>query len=400
MSELRPSLAQAREYLFDQATPQVVALAVLVVEVLFVVARIEIAGKGSIASLIVAGSQYVDPSKVPIHVPILGGSGYDGQFYFRMALSPLNFAHSAYGVTLDTPFRLQRVGYPALVWALSLGDASLVPVMLVVVNVVALGTLALVLARVALEVGQSVWFGALGTLFAGYALSLGRDLTEPTAAATLVLGVYLLSKDRALLAALALAFSVLTRETSMVIVGGIGLVWLVSVVRPAAGDREGPRRSSLFLAAALPSASFLGYQLVLHASLHHTVIKSDFSSNLGLPFVALIRGVIDRGGAIDVANLLWGLQFVGLVLISVVVVASLRHNAAPVFLKVGFLLLLALVVSLSSEIWANDADLRSLDQVWVLGFYLLMQGRNQRLRRWMPVALIWVVTAVQLVVFI
>ncbi|MGC8464561.1 MAG: AZOBR_p60025 family cell surface glycopolymer formation protein [Acidimicrobiales bacterium] len=400
MSNSRASLRSYGRRLVDDASPLVVAGAVTAIEIVFVLARIVVAGKGRVTALIVAGSQYVNPHGVPIHLPILPGSGYDGQFYFRMALNPFDFAHSAYGVTLDTPFRLQRVGYPALVWLLSLGHASLVPFVMILVNVLALGMIAFVLAQVAVESGQSVWFGALGALFAGYALSLGRDLTEPMAAALLLLGIYSLSKGRPWWAALLLSGSVLTRETAMVIVGSVGLAWIVSMVRPAVVHGVESRRWRLLVAGGVPSVVFLSYQVFLHAQLHHTVLKSDFSANLGLPIVALVRGIVQRAGAFNLANALWSLQFIALLLLVVVVARSLRRIEAPLFLKLSFVFLLVLFLSLSSEIWANDADLRSLDQLWILAWYLLLLGRKRGLARWSPMVVVWGLTALQLIVFI
>src|SRR6202790_4456650 len=66
------------------------------------------------------------------------GSGYDGQFYYQIAGDPLHAAQF-----LDKPaYRYQRIVYPLLVAALSVGQARLIPYMLLLVNFVSvvLGT--------------------------------------------------------------------------------------------------------------------------------------------------------------------------------------------------------------------------------------------------------------------
>ncbi len=64
---------------------------------------------------IVAGSPTCDFSKIPIPVLDYKTGGYDGQYYFRLALDPLASQQTAFGITLDHPaYRQQRILYPAL----------------------------------------------------------------------------------------------------------------------------------------------------------------------------------------------------------------------------------------------------------------------------------------------
>src|SRR6476469_4107940 len=59
-----------------------------------------------------------------------GTRGYDGQFYYYIATDPLNAAQH-----MDNPaFRLQRVFYPLVIMAVSLGQAALVPYAMILIN--------------------------------------------------------------------------------------------------------------------------------------------------------------------------------------------------------------------------------------------------------------------------
>src|ERR1700758_5508700 len=65
-----------------------------------------------------AGDRFVDPAHLesPIIVK-LHADGYDGQFYYRMALAPLRMQQAALGIRFDSPrWRVQRIVYPLLAW--------------------------------------------------------------------------------------------------------------------------------------------------------------------------------------------------------------------------------------------------------------------------------------------
>ena len=78
---------------------------------------------------IVAGDRFVDSSKLDAPIIVRKHSdGYDGEFYYRLAVEPWPSASAAHGVTFDAaPWRAQRILYPVLAWAVSFGNAAPVP---------------------------------------------------------------------------------------------------------------------------------------------------------------------------------------------------------------------------------------------------------------------------------
>ena len=108
----------------------------------FVVARLAVVAHGDITRFIDVGSAFALVHHVPHGITIVPGGGYDGQFYYRLALDPANLHRTAYGITLDNGYRIQRITYPVLAWLLAAGQQAAVPYSLVAVNVVALGALA------------------------------------------------------------------------------------------------------------------------------------------------------------------------------------------------------------------------------------------------------------------
>ena len=121
--------------------PAVPGLITLLAALAFVLARLHDWAKGHISRFILVGRHFVTPAQLPHGIAVSPTYGYDGQFFYRLALDPLNMHPTAYGITMDHPYRYMRIGYPALTWLVSLGQHVLVPVMLVVVNVAAVGAL-------------------------------------------------------------------------------------------------------------------------------------------------------------------------------------------------------------------------------------------------------------------
>lgn len=70
-----------------------------------------IRSQGDPSAFIIAGDVFIDPSQAPASLLIRQGkSGYDGQFYYRLALDPFNTQPVDYGIHFDLPaYRQQRV---------------------------------------------------------------------------------------------------------------------------------------------------------------------------------------------------------------------------------------------------------------------------------------------------
>ena len=119
----------------------------------------------NITKLLRIGTVYGNPAQVPRGVWVFYGStGYDGQFYYRMALDPANLHKTAFGITMDAPYRFMRIGYSALAWALSAGQHAAVPYALVAINVAALGALGYLSGLIAQQAGLARAVGAAAVL--------------------------------------------------------------------------------------------------------------------------------------------------------------------------------------------------------------------------------------------
>ena len=169
--------------------PAVTGLITLLAATGFVLARWDEWSRRNIGRFILIGQHFAHPAQLPPGMPLRAQYGYDGQFYYRLAINPLNFHHTAYGITVDQAYRFMRIGYPVITWLVSFGQRSLVPYMLVAVNVAAIGALGYLGARIAGQGGRHAAWGLLLPGYFGLVTSLCRDTAEPVAVAFLVAGL-------------------------------------------------------------------------------------------------------------------------------------------------------------------------------------------------------------------
>jgi|GEM_PF-740114 len=145
-----------------------------------------------------------------LHIPN-AAPGYDGQFYYQIARNPLHATPF-----LDHPaYRYQRIVYPLLVAALSLGQANLIPYMLLLVNLVAIVLGTEFLARLLIKQNLSPWFSLAFGLYFGQATAFIFDTTEPLTYFFVCLGLFLIMRKRPASAAISMGLAVLSRETAV-----------------------------------------------------------------------------------------------------------------------------------------------------------------------------------------
>lgn len=216
------------------------------------------AGGGDFSRFAVAGTEHTRPERTPVPVQVVPGKGYDGQFYLRFAFDPFEAAPDAHGIRLDAPaYRQQRVLLPGLAWLLALGRPERAPAALVLVNLLALGALAGCMAVLCARSGVAPAWGLLAALAPGCLMGLGRDLTEPLAAA-LVAAALLLALARPRWAPLALGAALFAKDTAAVAAVAFALACLA---------RPETRRAALGLVPAL--APFAAWQLALRGRWGH-----------------------------------------------------------------------------------------------------------------------------------
>jgi hypothetical protein len=365
--------------------PIVPGLIAAVVAVAFVLARWQDWARGNIGRFILVGRHFVaTPAQLPRGVPITPTYGYDGQFFYRLALNPANFSHIAYGIRVDQPYRFMRIGYPWLAWLASFGQHVLVPVVLVAINVAAIGAVGYLGGVFARQGGRHALTGLLLPAYFGLLTSLSRDTAEPLAALCLLAGLLAIRARRPLLAGLLLAYGALTRESVMVAVAALAVVQVIGVIR----GRRSVRPGRDDLAWAIPAAAFVAWQVVVKLAVGRFPLLVDGGQNTGTPFVTPLKALRHNLGYVNLHHFeqydLWFLELGILVLFSVAALLSWRSTNAPLNERLALVFYLVEICVVSPSTWYSlDADLRSFIEVYLLAAIILLGTPRRHLRVWL-----------------
>jgi hypothetical protein len=340
---------------------------------------------------VVAGDRYVDQAQTEAHLRVKPNSnGYDGQFYYRMALHPLGFAPREGGITFDHPAkRMERILFPALAWAMSLGHAAAAAWAMLGLNILGLGAIAWsasVLVR-RLQLPSVVTLGIM--LWPGFIVALLHDTTEIISTAFLLgaLSAYL-SGRIAIYAALA-ACAVLTRETTLPVFAGI----LVHV----AFSRMQARNWRTVAACAAPFLPFAVWREVLAATLHEAPQANGVAHDLGWPFLGAARmlwacviGTRSWASTVarnDVIRAIVLLTAPALLVFCAAVTTRIRAALAQGRLggiPLGWVLTAALMSLLTANgPWVEpEAYFRAFTECYVVGWLVLAGGGFSAARLW------------------
>ena len=357
--------------------PAAAALIATLVAAGFTLARWQTWAHGQISRFILVGLHFATPSQLPHGMPVAKTYGYDGQFFYRLAINPFNLHHTAYGITMDRPYRFMRIGYPALTWLVSAGQHSLVPVMLVAVNIAAIGALGWLGARFALDGGRHALAGLLVPGYFGLITSLSRDTAEPLAAALLLAGLLAVRARRPVLAAFFLAYGALTRETVMVAVAAIAILRVIGMLRGSTRDGHGVRTGRDDLAWVVPAVGFTAWEAVVKLATGSIPLLADGGRNAGAPFIAPLQAFRHNLGHIHLHDFeqydLWFLELVILVAFAVAALLCWRSTSAPLHERLAFVLYLVEICVVTPSTWNSlDADMRSFIEVYLLAVIILL----------------------------
>ena len=264
------------------------AAAILAIYALVMILPLAVAG-WDVSHFVVAGDRFVDAGSVPNHIAVRPNSaGYDGQFYYRLAIHPFDVATTTDGVTFDAPaWRMQRIGYPVLVHMATLGIPSLVPYAMVLVNMLGVFVIAFTAKHIQQRHGLPMWMPWAITIWPGFIVTLVHDTTEIAALALLILAIAAYLAGRLLPYALLAAATSLTRETSITIFIGILLYegWRWAKTR----EWNALVRLLIVGAAVVP---FLIWRQVLIVRLGISP-QAEAGGNMSLPFMGIAQTLWD-----------------------------------------------------------------------------------------------------------
>ena len=301
--------------------------------------------------LVIAGDLYCDPQQVSSPVERNSG-GYDGQFYYRLALDPFTNRWSDYGIRLDVPtYRQQRIFFPFLAWALSLGNAFAVPAVFVLINIGAVALLAWSSASLLRDAGINAWWSAAVWMYPGWIVSMTRDcaeIVEVALLATTLLAVRRAKSRWSVLAAILATCAALTKETALLAI----VVFAFSVP-----------------AVAVAALAHIALKLSLFRVWHAP--PSLGAGRFSIPFAGLVHSF----SVPHLFPVLTTIEIAALFLLAILAFASARR--VPLTLVVAFTAYILLITPLDEAFWIDDWwFLRATSEFWVLGGLIVAWARR------------------------
>ena len=369
----------------------------------FVLARLEVWAKGHLTLFMLLGSGrtgFTHVKQLPPGVMIgdPNAAGYDGQFYYRLALDPFNWNKTAFGITMDQSYRYTRIGYPVLAWLVSLGQHQLVPAALVAINLLGVAAMAFLGGMFAREAGRHALWGLAFAAYFGLVVSVGRDTAEPLAEACMLGGLLAYRRSRPLLTTFLFTVGAITRETILLAPAAIAVTRLVAMarrqVRPGLAD----------LTWVVPAFAYGVLEVAVHF-----VVKGEFpllansNRNLTTPFTAMVDALKYDLNHINTAHLspidIALLEYATVAVFIVAGLAAGKVTEAPVHERLAFVFFVLELGLLSSQIWTSTfGDGRSLIEVYLMALILLVATPRRYLSS-LNLALIvaWVLPALLIV---
>lgn len=321
------------------------------------------------AYLISLGERFADLNQIPKNIVVWKNYGYDGQFYYRLALNPFTFKKEEFGITIDIPsYRHQRIIYPLITYLLSFGNKDFVPTVLLFVNFIALLLIGFFGGYFAKCLKLHSLWGLAFVIYPTFPYSLSRDLTEIVEVCFLLVTLILIKKAKFLSAAIILTLVILSRETALVLAISLLLTF----------------KSRYFF---IPFLSFIIWQIVLF--LNWGVVPIPIT-NLSLihPFSG-ISSFLQQ--AITSHNRLGFIELMFLLIFVISVFITLKSSKSEAFQKVAFCIYFLMGLFYAPFIWVADiAFFRALTEFYIMGTTILLSSKsNIKPFIFLLAALIW-----------
>jgi hypothetical protein len=350
----------------------------------FVLARLEVRAKGHLTLFMLLGSGrtgFTHVNQLPPGVMIgdPNAAGYDGQFYYRLALDPFDWSKTAFGITMDQSYRYTRIGYPVLAWLVSLGQHQLVPIALVAINLLGVAAMAFLGGMFARESGRHALWGLAFAAYFGLVISVGRDTAEPLAEACMLGGLLAYRRSKPVLATFLFAVGAVTRETILLAPAAIAVSRLVAMARRRA------RPGLADLTWVVPACLYGVLEIAVHF-----VVRGEFpllansNRNLVVPFTAMVDALrfdirhINTAYLSPIDTVLLGYATLGIVVLAGL--AVLLDTTAPTHERLAFVFFVLQLGLLSSQIWTSTfGEGRSLIEPYLMALILLLATPRQYL---------------------
>lgn len=326
-----------------------------------------------ISRFIVLGDKFTQVNKILNGVSVENNSwGYDGQFYYRLALNPFTSLRTDKGITLDLPaLRHQRFLYPLFVWLMSFGLDKIVPYMMVLVNFLALLGIAFVGQKIVKCFHLHSFWGLSFVIYPGFILSFSRNLTEILTSFFILSTIYFLIQKRYLFSSLFLTLAVLTRETALILVLGITFNFLWQFFQYK--DKKNIKVLFLFIS---PLVAYIILQFVLYYTWGIFPFLQSSGFNIGIPFFGLFNRFFNHGlGRLGILHIL---EILFMFFVLGYSIFSFKKSEADKAIKIAWSISVLMVLSATVFIWSEDwSFMRAMTELYIFSVMIIIGNKKK-----------------------
>lgn len=335
-----------------------------------------------------AGDSFASAERAPESLFILrNSSGYDGVFFYRLALDPFSTQPESNGIRFDSgAYRQQRILYPLLAGILAGWNPALAPWTLILVNWIAIVAIAWLGVRLAETAGVDGHWGAVFPLWPGLFLSLLRDLAEPTAIVLMMTGMLLVRRHRFAAASAALALAALARETTLL----FPIAWMLFELTRRLRRQDEPRSWEPLLCAFLPLLVYGFWTLVLTLRWSTHPIMAG-TGNVGIPLLGFVQLALEQLPPKRLGSVQTLFEQLCLLGFCISTARFLASSSALSHEKLAWGLALALGASATRFIWVESwSYLRVLSEFYMFGSLVLLSAPClPKALSFGPIAAVW-----------
>lgn len=330
-------------------------------------------GGQNFSFFITAGSDYVDSSKNVNNIIIQKGQGYDGQFFYKLALNPFNFNKEYQGVILDVPsYRIQRIAYPLAVWLLAFGNPSSIPFSLVLVNILSFLGIIFFTKKIIDHLNADKIYAILPFFLCGIYMSFSRDLSEVLELFFFVITVYYYLLNKNILFVIFSTLTIFTRETSMICLMPLALFKIFEC-------KFHYKKIVLFI---IPFLGFLLWKIFLLKHIENANMNQGYN-HLGFPFKGIIDGFLFNLNFTDTKHsveflfwillLIWNIFLIYFSLKAILKIKFNTNNSFAVFSLI-YIFWLILACCFTQTIYVDDWGFVRVFSLWnLVGFLLIIK---------------------------
>ena len=346
---------------FHTNSPWLTMLITAVAYLMFIVVRLGM-HSGDASVFVVAGDRFVDAGQAPAGLAIRPDSdGYDGQFYYRLALDPFTTRAVDFGISLSIPvWRQQRIVYPLLARMLALGQVGAIPAALIGVNFLALCGIGWLGGAFAQALNRHALWGLVLPMYPGFLFALARDTAEILEVSLTLVGMLCVMRQRAWWAALFFTLAVLTKETALLVVVGVFAAYAL-----------GQRKTIALQTFMIPAIVLAVWHRYLFSQWGQWPVANG-TGNLGWPlagFVALAGRVFGT----DAASQRMLIEVIFIVMFAAAPLIMLRASRTDMSIKMSWLLYGLLALTFSLPLWIeNTAYFRALTDLYAWGMLIVL----------------------------